>query len=181
MQITAHNDGLLTLIHDDRGLIMTGCAGVCTEHEDGAVGYLLTDCHRPKHLSVRLFFPSPRPSFIPVRIEENGATCTSYLDDCFPGEENDNDFWEAYGDLMRTGEYVGGGGAASSYVLKLVDELEPSDVRDNLIREYQAWYRREDFPSSPGADAYELLAEDFLTPDQRAYLNGFVERWEEVV
>ncbi len=182
MRITTDNNHpAASVIHDDRGLLV-GYACAFNPHRDSpAIGLLVYGINTPAFLSASLFFPAPRPAFIPVRVEENGATITAYLDDCFPGEENDDDFWEAYGDLMRTGRYVGGGGAASSYVLTLVDELAPSDVLDNLIREYQAWYRREDFPSSPGADAYELLAEDFLTPDQRAYLNGFVERWEEVV
>jgi hypothetical protein len=56
-----------------------------------------------------------------VRVEENGASITCDLTECFPGPENHDDLQEALASLIATGEYVGGGGAASAYVITVAD------------------------------------------------------------
>ena len=42
------------------------------------------------------------------------------LSDCFPGEENDAEYWTAFENLTRQGRYWGGGGAAPLFLLMLV-------------------------------------------------------------
>ncbi len=102
-----------------------------------------------------------------VRVEENGASITCDLTECFPGPENHDDYQEALASLIAKGEYVGGGGAASAYVISVIEDME------TLATEYRAWCEQQGLPHQ---DAMELLHED-ITADQRLYLSRFIDRW----
>ncbi len=121
MRITTNNSHLAaSVIHDERGL-MTGFACAVDGGADDVIGASIYAIHSPMTLCCRLFFAAPRPVLMVEcrdMFTKEADVVTAPLDECLP---DDDEFWEAYGELVRTGRYQGGGGAASAYVLTLVD------------------------------------------------------------
>ena len=47
---------------------------------------------------------------------------------------------------------------------------------DDLVKLYQKWIDLEDLPIDWSAD--ELIREDYITKEQRAWLNAFITLWD---
>lgn len=57
-----------------------------------------------------------------------------------------------------------------------LETLTPDDSLGQLVNEYQDWV---DAQSLPWLSADELIFQE-LTPDQRAWVSGFIKRWDAV-